>query len=111
MQQMCCPGSQQMLPDQLLRTAANQHRKKPLLSVTTDWCLHEGAETGSARTSAGRLRRALGVSSEIKNFLAQQNGKAREISGDGRTVGLSNRLQKGQGENQRIPIGRKPAEH
>lgn len=38
-------------------------------------------------------------------FLAQWNGKAREISGDGRTVGLSNRLQKVQGEYQRTPIG------
>lgn len=47
---------------------------------------------------------------ELRNqdffFLAEQGGKARELSGDGRTVGLSSRLYEGQEENQRIPTER-----
>ena len=45
---------------------------------------------------------------ELRNqdFLAQQDAKTREISGDGRSVGLSDRLQEEQEENQRILIGR-----
>lgn len=45
---------------------------------------------------------------ELRNqdFLAEQDAKPRETSRDGWTVGLSDRLQEGQEENQRIPIVR-----
>lgn len=105
---MYCPGSQKTTPEQLLRAGQNSTVRTLCSESLCTNCFLVSPQEASETSSAGRPREVLELSSEIKIFffLAEQGGKARELSGDGRTVGLSSRLYEGQEENQRIPTER-----
>lgn len=102
MKPMYCPGSQKTPPEQLLRVGQTSRARTPCSESLRTNCFRVLAEA----SSAGRLRGMLRLSSEIKIFLAEQDGNARELPGHGRTVRLSNRLHEGQEQNQRIPTER-----